>query len=125
MFGLKTAIPDNDRGKRCRDRRASGGPEDSYTTIRTGLGTMAFNTPFKMVGGGKKRYEFEGGTSDPCIISWPGLPYQGPNKGARFPREVTPHRRSTSSDALDVGCRVEDARVHQGGNQAVPVRKRP
>jgi len=28
---------------------------------------MAFNTPFKMW----KRYEFEGGTSDPCIISWP------------------------------------------------------
>jgi arylsulfatase A-like enzyme len=29
---------------------------------------MAFNTPFKMW----KRYEFNGGTSDPCIISWPG-----------------------------------------------------
>jgi len=28
---------------------------------------MAFNTPFKMW----KRYEFEGGISDPCIISWP------------------------------------------------------
>jgi arylsulfatase A-like enzyme len=28
---------------------------------------MAFNTPFKLW----KRYEFEGGTSDPCIISWP------------------------------------------------------
>src|SRR4029077_15954291 len=28
---------------------------------------MAFNTPFKM----GKRYEFNGGTSDPCIISWP------------------------------------------------------
>ncbi len=30
-------------------------------------GRWAFNTPFKMW----KRYEFEGGTSDPCIISWP------------------------------------------------------
>ncbi len=29
---------------------------------------MAFNTPFKMW----KRYEFNGGTSDPCVISWPG-----------------------------------------------------
>src|SRR5215203_6078768 len=29
---------------------------------------IAFNTPFKMW----KRYEFNGGTSDPCIISWPG-----------------------------------------------------
>jgi arylsulfatase A-like enzyme len=28
---------------------------------------MAFNTPFKMW----KRYEFNGGTTDPCIISWP------------------------------------------------------
>jgi len=28
---------------------------------------MTFNTPFKMW----KRYEFNGGTSDPCIISWP------------------------------------------------------
>ena len=28
---------------------------------------MAFNTPFKMW----KRYEFNGGTSDPCIISVP------------------------------------------------------
>jgi arylsulfatase A-like enzyme len=28
---------------------------------------MAFNTPFKMW----KRYEFNGGTSDPCLISWP------------------------------------------------------
>src|SRR5207247_9163155 len=27
----------------------------------------AFNTPFKMW----KRYEFNGGTSDPCIVSWP------------------------------------------------------
>jgi arylsulfatase A-like enzyme len=28
---------------------------------------MAFNTPFKMW----KRYEFNGGSSDPCIVSWP------------------------------------------------------
>ena len=28
---------------------------------------MAFNSPFKMW----KRYEFNGGTADPCIISWP------------------------------------------------------
>ena len=35
---------------------------------------MAFNTPFKMW----KRYEFNGGTSDPCIISWPkGMKAQG------------------------------------------------
>jgi arylsulfatase len=28
---------------------------------------MAFNTPFKMW----KRYEYNGGTCDPCVISWP------------------------------------------------------
>ncbi len=28
---------------------------------------MAFNTPFKMW----KRYSFNGGTCDPCVISWP------------------------------------------------------
>src|SRR5215210_6061609 len=35
-----------------------GGPNGS---------AMAFNTPFKMW----KRYEYAGGTSDPCVISWP------------------------------------------------------
>ena len=35
---------------------------------------MAFNTPFKMW----KRYEFNGGSADPCIISWPkGLDADG------------------------------------------------
>ncbi len=28
---------------------------------------MAFNTPFKLW----KRYNFNGGTADPCLISWP------------------------------------------------------
>ena len=35
---------------------------------------MAFNTPYKMW----KRYEFNGGTCDPCIVSWPaGIKAQG------------------------------------------------
>ena len=42
-----------------------GGPE-TYNHYCNGW-AMAFNTPFKMW----KRYEFNGGTSDPCIISWP------------------------------------------------------
>jgi arylsulfatase A-like enzyme len=42
-----------------------GGPL-TYNHYPTGW-AMAFNTPFKMW----KRYEFNGGTSDPCIISWP------------------------------------------------------
>ena len=42
-----------------------GGPR-TYNHYPTGW-AMAFNTPFKMW----KRYEFNGGTSDPCVISWP------------------------------------------------------
>jgi arylsulfatase A-like enzyme len=42
-----------------------GGPE-TYNHYPNGW-AMAFNTPFKMW----KRYEYAGGTSDPCIISWP------------------------------------------------------
>ena len=42
-----------------------GGPR-TYNHYPTGW-AMAFNTPFKMW----KRYEFNGGTADPCLISWP------------------------------------------------------
>ena len=42
-----------------------GGPK-TYNHYPNGW-AMAFNTPFKMW----KRYEYSGGTSDPCIISWP------------------------------------------------------
>jgi arylsulfatase len=44
-----------------------GGPK-AYNHYCTGW-AMAFNTPFKMW----KRYEFNGGTADPCIISWPSV----------------------------------------------------
>jgi len=40
----------------------------TYNHYCTGW-AMAFNTPFKMW----KRYEFNGGTSDPCIIAWPSV----------------------------------------------------
>ena len=42
-----------------------GGP-NTYNHYPNGW-AMAFNTPFKMW----KRYEFNGGTSDACIVSWP------------------------------------------------------
>ena len=42
-----------------------GGPK-TYNHYTNGW-AMAFNTPFKMW----KRYEFNGGTADPCIMSWP------------------------------------------------------
>jgi arylsulfatase A-like enzyme len=39
---------------------------------------MAFNTPFKMW----KRYEYEGGSCDPCMISWPaGMKVRGELRG--------------------------------------------
>ena len=49
-----------------------GGPS-TYNHYPNGW-AMAFNTPFKMW----KRYEFNGGTCDPCIMSWPaGMPARG------------------------------------------------
>src|SRR5438270_918434 len=42
------------------------GSPTTYNHYPTGW-AMAFNTPFKMW----KRYSFNGGTCDPCIISWP------------------------------------------------------
>ena len=49
-----------------------GGPA-TYNHYPTGW-AMAFNTPFKMW----KRYSFNGGTCDPCIVSWPaGIPARG------------------------------------------------
>jgi arylsulfatase A-like enzyme len=49
------------------------GSQETYNHYPNGW-AMAFNSPFKMW----KRYEFNGGTSDPCIISWPaGLGHGG------------------------------------------------
>ncbi len=49
-----------------------GGPR-TYNHYPTGW-AMAFNTPFKMW----KRYSFNGGSCDPCIVSWPaGIPARG------------------------------------------------
>jgi arylsulfatase A-like enzyme len=44
------------------------GSPKTYNHYPTGR-AMAFHTPFKMW----KRYEFNGGTSDPCIVSWPSV----------------------------------------------------
>jgi len=49
-----------------------GGPK-TYNHYANGW-AMAFNTPFKMW----KRYEFNGGTADPCLVSWPaGMKHKG------------------------------------------------
>ena len=74
---------------------------------------MAFNTPFKMW----KRYEFNGGTCDPCIISWPaGVPARGD-----APRAVPPRRRHRADGARPAQRR--GARVHQG-THPVALRRR-
>ena len=61
---LFNGIPD-DLQENLRMIDELGGP-NTYNHYSNGW-AMAFNTPFKMW----KRYEFNGGTSDPCIISWP------------------------------------------------------
>ena len=68
-----------------------GGP-DTYNHYPNGW-AMAFNTPFKMW----KRYEFNGGTSDPCIISWPA--------GMKARGEI----RSQYHHAIDVAPTILDA----------------
>ena len=74
---------------------------------------MAFNTPFKMW----KRYEFNGGTSDPCIISWPG----GHRGQGRAPPPVPPRDRHRADDPGRAGRR--GARDDQGP-RAEPLRRR-
>ena len=57
---------------------------------------MAFNTPFKMW----KRYEFNGGTSDPCIISWPqGHAQRAVNCASSTTTRSISSRRSSTSPA--------------------------
>jgi arylsulfatase A-like enzyme len=69
LFG--NGIPD-DMGRNLAMLGELGGTR-TYNHYPNGW-AMAFNTPFKMW----KRYEFNGGTCDPCIISWPaGLPARG------------------------------------------------
>ena len=74
---------------------------------------MAFNTPFKMW----KRYEFNGGTSDPCIIAWP--------KGTKARGEI----RDQYHHAIDIVPTILDvlgrraSRVDQGPRPE-PVRRR-
>jgi arylsulfatase A-like enzyme len=68
-----------------------GGPK-TYNHYPTGW-AMAFNTPFKMW----KRYEFNGGTADPCIFSWP--------KGIKARGEI----RHQYHHAIDIAPTILDA----------------
>ena len=61
---------------------------------------MAFNTPFKMW----KRYEFNGGTADPCIISWPSS--GGTAAGARSATSTTTPLTSCRPSWKCSGCRA-------------------
>ena len=69
---------------------------------------MAFNTPFKMW----KRYEFNGGTCDPCIISWPA----GSPLAARSVTSTT--TRSTSCPTLLDLLGVEAPETIKGHTQS-------
>jgi arylsulfatase A-like enzyme len=68
-----------------------GGPK-TYNHYPNGW-AMAFNTPFKMW----KRYEYNGGTADPCIISWPGS-----KTGAGQVREQYHHAVDLVPTVLDI-----------------------
>ena len=69
-----------------------GGPK-TYNHYPTGW-AMAFNTPFKMW----KRYNFNGGTADPCIISWPaGTKARGEVRDSTTTRSTSCRRSSTAS----------------------------
>jgi arylsulfatase A-like enzyme len=97
-----------------------GGP-GTYNHYCNGW-AMAFNTPFKMW----KRYEFNGGTSDPCIVSWPaGMKARGEVRaqyhhaidivptildclGVRSPETIKGHVQS-DLDGLSMRYSFEDA----------------
>jgi len=99
-----------------------GGPT-TYNHYPNGW-AMAFNTPFKMW----KRYEFNGGTADPCIISWPsGTKARGEIRdqyhhaidivptildvlGVEAPETIKGHTQ-TSFDGVSMGGSLDDASV--------------
>ena len=89
---------------------------------------MAFNTPFKMW----KRYEFNGGTADPCIISWPaGIKARGEIRhqyhhaidlvptildvlGVEAPETIKGHTQSPF-DGVSMRASVDDASAPSAG----------
>jgi arylsulfatase A-like enzyme len=99
-----------------------GGPR-TYNHYANGW-AMAFNTPFKMW----KRYEFNGGTSDPCIISWPaGTKTRGETRdqyyhaidlvptvldvlGVATPTEIKGHTQ-TPFDGVSMRSSLDDAKA--------------
>ena len=88
-----------------------GGPK-TYNHYPNGW-AMAFNTPFKMW----KRYEFNGGTSDPCLISWPaGMKARGETRTS-----VPPCGRPDADRAGRVGGRSSG---HDQGLHPEPLRRR-
>ncbi len=102
-----------------------GGPL-TYNHYPTGW-AMAFNTPFKMW----KRYEFNGGTSDPCVISFPkGVKARGEVRdqyfhaidivptildvlGVEFPETIKGHTQS-HIDGVSMRPTFDDASAESG-----------
>ena len=83
---------------------------------------MAFNTPFKMW----KRYEFNGGTADPCIISWPAGTRPAASCATQYHHAIDivpdgpgrPRRRAAGDDQ---GARAEPLRRRE---HALQLRRR-
>jgi arylsulfatase A-like enzyme len=87
---------------------------------------MAFNTPFKMW----KRYEFNGGTSDPCILSWPAAKARGEIRDQYFhaidiaptildllgiePPETIKGHTQTPFDGVSMRDTIDDAKAPSG-----------
>jgi hypothetical protein len=81
-----------------------GGPR-TYNHYPTGW-AMAFNTPFKIW----KRYEFNGGTADPCIISGLQVPKRGASFASSTTTQSTSSRRSSTSSQSMLLRRSRDTR---------------
>ena len=100
-----------------------GGPK-TYNHYPNGW-AMAFNTPFKMW----KRYEFNGGTSDPCVISWPAGSRRRVRSGAVPPRDRPgahrPGRPGRDAAGDDQGTHAEPFRRREHALQLRRRRLRP
>ena len=112
--------PRRHRPRTCAMLDELGGPK-TYNHYPNGW-AMAFNTPFKMW----KRYEFNGGTSDPCIISWPkGIKAQGEIREqyhhADRPGPDDPRRARRRAPGDDRRARAEPLRRRQ---HALQLRRR-
>ena len=88
------------RSRRTSSTSTSSADRRTYNHYPTGW-AWAFNTPFKMW----KRYaNYEGGTADPLIVSWP----QRHRRGRRDPPPVLPRGRHRADAVRALGVELPD-----------------